>query len=78
MRINLKEHPWSKGSRVFLDGVDVSNDCFEADDERGYVLTFLTDENGRRLRHPSEDRFATQRLEGQVRIDLQQDSRHAR
>lgn len=33
--------------RVYLDGVDVTNDCTEADDRDGWVRLLARDENGR-------------------------------
>jgi len=36
---------WLPG-RVWLDGKDVSNDCRELDDQRGYVVLFERDSGG--------------------------------
>lgn len=31
---------------VYLDGVDISNDCFELDDKEGYASVFVRDATG--------------------------------
>ena len=38
-----------KRARVWLDGQDVTNDCFMADDERGEVGLFVRDHSGRTM-----------------------------
>ena len=38
MYVNAKTTPDLLPCRAFLNGVDVSNDCTEADDEAGYVM----------------------------------------
>ena len=58
MRVNVEEHRHLLPCRAFLDGVDVSNDCIEADDEAGYVLL---------IKEPKGD---PERVEGQVRIEF--------
>lgn len=31
---------------AFLDGIDISNVCFEADEEQGYVKVYIRDSRG--------------------------------
>jgi len=61
---------WSRYAvqNVLLDGEDVTKDCFEADDEEGYVLLYLEDEDGRRLRRPNGSGVAQERRAGRVEI----------
>lgn len=46
MRINANDKGVSVRYRVFLDGVNVTNTCYEADTEAGYVRCYLTNEQG--------------------------------
>lgn len=70
MRINIQENPKSKGCRVTVNGQEVSELCFEADDEQGYALCYRIEQ-----RFESSVRFAREkdemivdRLEGRVEI----------
>ena len=47
MRLNAYEDRMLLPCQCFLDGVDVSRDCFEADDVEGYVLVYVRDDLGR-------------------------------
>lgn len=52
MRVDLRIYPLPpemaarRYDRVFLDGVDVTNRCFLADDQEGIVGLYLHDESG--------------------------------
>lgn len=61
MFISVETTPDLLPARAFLNGVDVSNDCIEADDEAGYAL--LIAKEGPR-------RGEAERVEGDVRIEL--------
>lgn len=58
MFVNAKTTPDLLPCRAFLNGVDVSNDCIEADDEAGYVLLI------------KEPRGSPERVEGDVKIEF--------
>ena len=53
--------------RVFLDDVEVSRNCFAADDEKGFVLVYKTNERGHKYREGDE--VSWERKEGVVRIE---------
>ncbi len=53
--------------RAFLDGKDVSNQCFEADDELGYVHVYKRNEEGKIYK--DGDTAAWECLRGNVRIE---------
>ena len=60
-------HRW----RCFLDGVDVSNDAFEADDEAGWVKRYARDEGGRYVvAHGLSRQVATETVHGAVRLEF--------
>lgn len=68
MRVDMRENPKeAMRCRAFLDGVDVSNECFAADDEEGFVLLYKLNGNGRKYR--DGDEAAWERKEGTVRIE---------
>lgn len=65
-------------SRVWVDGVEVSDRCFEADDEAGYALCYIYGERTEEEKAAgvsnvkmNEDRteLLIERLEGNVRIE---------
>ena len=60
--------------RVFLDGVDVTKDIFEADDEEGYVLSRKRDKKGNFAiegKHATGDmHISVEKRTGKVRIEL--------
>lgn len=72
MRVNAYEREFRdlirQGIRCYLDGVDISNDCFEADDSEGYALCYLHDGGGRLVRRGNE--AAWERRNGEVRFAL--------
>ena len=70
MRVNVRETPDLLPCRAFLGGVDVSDDCFEADDEAGYVLLYKKTPEGRKYRESGTDEAAWERIEGDVRIEF--------
>lgn len=61
MWVSVKKTPHLLPARAFLNGVDVSNDCTEADDEAGYVM--LIGKEG-------PMRGEAERVEGTVRIEF--------
>ena len=74
MRISvsdLSRHPGLSKLQVSLDGEEVSNVCFEADEDEGYVKVYLTDEDAHRLRDPNNpNKVAWEKREGEVKIFL--------
>ena len=70
MRVSVKENQDLLPCKAFLDGTDVSNECFEADEEEGYVVLYKTTENGRKYLDPETDDVAWEREEGHVRIQF--------
>jgi len=68
-KVTAKTH--RRKARVYLDGVDVTNDSFEADDIAGYVDCYIRDEvTGNFFRRKGEDGAASLRRYGDVRIEL--------
>ena len=66
-RVNIHEHgpKW----RVWLDGTEVSSECYEADDCKGYVKLFRKNELGKFYYDPSWDDVAREVRIGTVRIE---------
>lgn len=53
MRVNVNEAPRiARRCRAWLDGVEVTNHCFEADTGLGRVGLYRTDEQARVIRDP--------------------------
>ncbi|GAG21536.1 unnamed protein product [marine sediment metagenome] len=70
MRASIAENPqFASKCRAWLDDVEVSNDCFEADEEQGYVLVHKRNEAGRLTPDPVTGRPLWERKEGIVRIE---------
>jgi hypothetical protein len=59
---------------VYVDGVDVTKRCFEADDEAGYVCLYKVDERGIPLRDIEREELATETIHGRVIIVFNRDS----
>lgn len=58
-------------TRVWLDGVEVTSRCFEADEEKGYVLCYVEDEGGHHVfTDESKSELATEILTGAVKIAM--------
>ena len=68
MRVSVKDTPELLPCRAFLNGLNVSNQCFEADDHQGYVLVFKLDEDDHK--YAENDEAAWERLEGIVRLEF--------
>ena len=49
MNIEVRRHPWARYCHVFLDDIDVSADCLEADEEGGYVVLVSRNVDGKRM-----------------------------
>ena len=57
------------GWRAKLDGVDVSNDCVEADDVKGYVMLLVKGEDGRPVyEHGTQRDPEYKRVSGRVEL----------
>ena len=54
--------------RVFLDGVDVTNDSFEADDIAGYADCYLRDDDGKWMIDKDTGKLVFSRRYGNVLI----------
>ena len=75
MRASMAEDSeFARKCRAWLDGVEVTDDCFEADEEKGYVLIYKRNEAGHHFRDPSTDRPAWERKEGTVRIERKEEA----
>jgi hypothetical protein len=47
MRLTVKEHPYeSRLARCTLDGVDITTDCFAADEEEGWADCYCRNDEG--------------------------------
>lgn len=68
--------PAARGATVFLDGVMV-RDCVTADDERGEVIVFKHDADGKPLIDWVNQCIVKERRRGQVRIVLASGVGHA-
>ena len=55
--------------RVFLDGADVTNDAFEADDIAGYVDCYLCGDDGKWMIDKETNSFVSSRRYGNVFIE---------
>lgn len=62
----VKVEPYRERYKVFLDGIEVKY-CFTADDEKGEVITAVTDEQGRMQAEGREVKRQT--LYGKVLIE---------
>lgn len=78
MRVSVKQHFWlAPDCQAFLDGVEVSADCIEADEEAGYVVVYSKDAAGKKFSSPTNpNEIARERKEGEVRIVLSLDGQH--
>lgn len=61
--------PVAKTLRAFIDDEEITNRCFEADDEAGYALVYKHNAEGKKYRDPNGDGAAWERLEGRIRIE---------
>ena len=61
--------PGSKDCKIFLDGKEVTRDCYEADDEEGYVKCYKRNDFGDFYidRH-NPDESARETRQGKVEI----------
>ncbi len=55
-------------SRAWLNGVEVTRDCFFADDKAGIVRVFVRDASGHVMLDLVREAAVTQELRGRVRI----------
>ena len=55
--------------RVFIDGADVTNDAFEADDIAGYVDCYLCGDDGKWMIDKETNSFVSSRRYGNVLIE---------
>jgi hypothetical protein len=76
--INLRENDWEpktiplselRAGKAFLDGVDVTKDCFYADERKGEVQHYLLNAEGKHYRHGDGPALGPV-LHGQVKIIL--------
>ena len=67
MRVEVGVTPeWSQ-YRAFLDGVEVTNECFVADEEGGYVMVYVKDASEQFIY--KGDGLGKERRNGVVRIE---------
>ena len=72
MRLSVKKsdpgyRPDAHQYKPYLNGVLVKN-CFTADEDRGYVLVYKTDENGNYLLNELRTEILTKKLFGKVEL----------
>lgn len=68
MRIDTREGAPGYGLRAVLNGEDVTERCFLADDETGEVGLYLRNEGGSFYVNPDTFELAIEFLSGQVRL----------
>jgi hypothetical protein len=69
--VSVATHPREcRIARVRVNGIDVTRDCFAADDEQGFADCFERNEHGRH--YARDGNVARQRLTGAVVIDFPQ------
>jgi hypothetical protein len=56
-------------SRCFVNGVEVTRDCFYADDQRGIARVYVRDANGRIGLNSTRTEATWKELRGQVRLE---------
>ena len=66
-KITTKTHSFKV--RVFLDGVDITDDAFEADDIAGYVDCYLCGDDGKWMIDKETNSFVSSRRYGNVLIE---------
>ena len=66
MYIDVKDHD-AKNYRCFLNGEDISDRTYAADDVAGWADTFCLNEVGRKYRD-GPDSFAKERLWGMIEL----------
>lgn len=71
MKVTAKTH--MDKVRAYLDGVDVSGLCFEADDEAGYVMGYRLNDRETFVRSP-EGELVIFTKHGNVRIEFIEES----
>lgn len=66
---------WQKYPRCqpYLDGVELK-DCVTADEEKGEVIVFRRNKDGNLELTAAKDEIITEKLYGDVRIDLEPDT----
>lgn len=70
MQVIVGETPDAQSYRCFLDGQDISDRCYGADDEEGVAWCYKLDDEGHLMRdnaHPGE--LLTERLVGAIRLE---------
>lgn len=66
MFVKIGVTPSAQSYRAFLDGEDVSRDCYEASEEEGYVMLYSRDNDGKK--YIVNGQLVTERRTGHVRI----------
>jgi len=70
MRVVIGETPDAQRYHCFLDGQDISNRCYAADDEEGTAWCYVRDDAGRLvLNAASPAEPLTERLTGTIRLE---------
>ena len=65
MRVDVRETPKAYAYRCYVNGKDVSDACFAADDVEGWADCYVQNEAGRKARP-----IQVERLTGEVRLVL--------
>ena len=67
MRVTVDDVPRIGPIKCYVDDVDVTNSCIEAEDEEGYVIVYQTDDAGK---IKQEDGWPLKKMvRGRVRIE---------
>ena len=62
----------SMRAQVLLDGTDVTDRCFTADEDAGKVWLFVKDENGKFVLNQDRTEVVEQELNGRVEIRIKE------
>lgn len=69
MRLTADD-PGARDAKVFLNGRDVSDRCFEADDEAGFVRLACIGYEGKPYDDPATGDIAEETVHGRVCIEI--------
>lgn len=67
MLVDIRQWPTDIGARAFWEGIEVSDQCFAADDVEGWADIFVMDADGQLAIEGGE--LVSTRLHGRVEID---------
>jgi hypothetical protein len=74
-RKSVDWHPVANSVKVFLDGVEQTH-CITADEERGNIIQYARDEDGKILMAENGEDALTVCIHGAVRIEVPDEHKH--